>query len=95
MNVGAGAAVDNAGNGNYSSQQLSRHYDGTAPPLEITSSASGPTDISPLPMTIAFIEPVSDFALSEIVLDNGLSTSLVIGDNIVFTKRPLKLTRVI
>ena len=58
---------DQAGNGNDASDPLIRIFDSVGPSIAITSSTNETTNISPIPMTITFNEPVKGFEASDIV----------------------------
>ncbi|MGE0089234.1 MAG: Ig-like domain-containing protein [Bacteroidales bacterium] len=85
VNISSDVCTDLAGNNNTAATQLSRTYDGTAPTVAITSSASDTTNVSPIPVTITFSEAVTGFVLSDITFTNGSSTSLNTSDSITFT----------
>ncbi|MEZ4705112.1 MAG: Ig-like domain-containing protein [Bdellovibrionota bacterium] len=73
-NVAGGVAQDAAGNGNAAATQFSIVYDSAAPTVAITSSASSPTNTSPIPITITFSEPVTGFAVGDLVVGNGTAS---------------------
>ncbi|RLD04087.1 MAG: hypothetical protein DRI32_06335, partial [Chloroflexi bacterium] len=52
VDVAANAAQDSAGNNNTAATQFSINYDASAPTVTISSTASDPTNISPIPITI-------------------------------------------
>ena len=66
-------AADAASNGNTVSNTLSRTYttDITAPTVAITTTASEPTNVSPIPVTITFSEVVTGFVIGDITVSNG------------------------
>ncbi|HEX4925573.1 MAG TPA: Ig-like domain-containing protein, partial [Bdellovibrionales bacterium] len=71
LNVGAGVATDAAGNLNTAATQFTRTFDNSSPGLVITSTAPDPTNTSPIPVTFTFSEPVTGFAITDIVAGNG------------------------
>lgn len=73
VNVSGGRALDAAGNTNTAAGQLSRTFDDTAPTVALTSavSANSPTNMNPIPLTITFSEPVTGFAVGDIVVTNA------------------------
>ena len=75
VDIGGGIAVDGAGNGNTAATQFSITFDGTSPTVNITSTASGPTNVSPVPITITFDEPVTGFVAGDLTLGGGTSSN--------------------
>ena len=72
VNVAAGVANDGGGNGNTAAPQFSIVFDNTGPSVAITSALSpGPTNTSPIPITITFSEAVTNFIQSDITAGNG------------------------
>ena len=71
VSVAANVAVDAATNGNAVSNTLSRTYNNNLPAVTITSSATDPTNVSPIPVTITFSESVTGFIVGEILVTNG------------------------
>jgi uncharacterized repeat protein (TIGR02543 family) len=71
VNIPAGAVHDYAGNDNIAATQFSRTCDITSPKVVISSTASEPTNTSPIPMTITFSEPITGFEISDITVTNG------------------------
>ncbi len=71
IDVAAGVAHDAVGNANTAAAQLSRTYDSQAPSVSLTSTAGNPTNSSPIPVTITFLESVSDFVAGDITVGNG------------------------
>lgn len=59
--------------------------DAIAPTVSIMSSETGPTGVSPIPVTITFSEAVTGFALGDISVGNGNASNLQTSDNITFT----------
>jgi len=70
LDVAAGAATDLAGNDNTAAVQYTVTADVT-PPTATLSGPSGPTNMSPLPITLDFNEGVTGLLDSEIVIGNG------------------------
>ena len=75
VSVAANVAVDGASNNNTASNTLSRTYDNVAPAVTITSTATDPTNVSPIPVTITFSESVTGFVVGDITVTNGTSGS--------------------
>ena len=71
VSVAAGVAQDAAGNTNSASAVLARTYDGTAPTVSLTTTASNPTNISSIPVTVTFSESVTGFVAGDITVTNG------------------------
>jgi hypothetical protein len=69
--VNADATHDAAGNGNTASNPLSRDYTNVRPTVSMTSTASNPTNVSPIPVTVTFSASVSDFAEEDVTVDHG------------------------
>ena len=67
-------AVGNAIGGGYTSGQTYT-IDQTAPTATISTTASSPTSISPIPFTVTFSETVTGFMTSSIVVTNGTVSS--------------------
>jgi len=61
------------------------NYDGTAPTVTITSSATSPTSISPIPVTFTFSENVTGFTQDDISVGNGTISALTAVSAKVFT----------
>ena len=76
VNVAAGVAKDAAGNGNTASTELSRTFDNQRPAVTISSTASGSTNVKPIPVTITFSETVTGFDSSDIKVTNGIKGTL-------------------
>ncbi|HEX2934481.1 MAG TPA: Ig-like domain-containing protein [Bacteroidales bacterium] len=76
VNIAGGVATDAAGNGNAAAAQLSRTFDNVSPSVTISSSASETTNVSPIPVTITFSEPVTGFDASDITVTNGTKGTL-------------------
>ena len=76
VNLATAKAVDAAGNGNIAAAQLSVVYDSVKPAVTLTT-ASNPTNSSPIPITVTFSKPVTGFALLDLVVVNGTAGNLV------------------
>src|SRR5207302_5280439 len=61
VSVAANKAVDAANNGNTASNTLSLIYDNVAPSVILATTASDPTNTSPIPVTVTFSENVTGF----------------------------------
>ena len=80
VSVGAGAAVDAAGNPNAAvSTALVIEYDSASPTVTVTTTASDPTNVSPIPVAIVFNEAVREFDLSDVAVVNGTASNLTGG----------------
>ncbi|MDP4209832.1 MAG: Ig-like domain-containing protein, partial [Bacteroidota bacterium] len=76
INIAANVAQDAAGNRNTASNTLNIVYDSQAPSVNITSSASSPTNTSPIPVTVAFSEAVTGFAAGDVSVINGTAGTI-------------------
>jgi LPXTG-site transpeptidase (sortase) family protein len=65
-----------SGNGNHTGDQYYT-IDKDAPTVTITSSATDPTAFSPIPVTITFSKPVSDFVVGDLTVGNGTAGNLL------------------
>ena len=69
VDIPAGAARDDAGNGNTAAERFSIEYDG--PPSPIVSSAqASPTNATTIGFAVNFSEPVAGFGAGDVVLSN-------------------------
>ncbi len=59
--------------------------DETSPTVEITSTASDPTNTSPIPMTATFSETVTGFVVGDITVGNGTAGTFVAVSGTVYT----------
>jgi hypothetical protein len=84
VDIAAGVAQDAAGNDNTAATQFSISYDAEAPAVTITSTATDPTNVSPIPMTATFSEDVTGFTLGDITVSNGTAGNLA-GSGSVYT----------
>jgi hypothetical protein len=71
LTVNAGGAADTAGNELAAAASGSATYDATAPTATIVSSASDPTETTPIPFVITFSEPVTGFTTAGLTVTNG------------------------
>ncbi|MBV6646771.1 MAG: hypothetical protein KI790_15040 [Cyclobacteriaceae bacterium] len=85
VDIGAGVATDQAGNGNDAATQFSITYDSTNPAVLISTAESDPTGSSPIVFTITFDEEVDGFADSDLTIGNGTASNLSTSDSTVFT----------
>ncbi|MBF0312019.1 MAG: hypothetical protein HQK52_01315 [Oligoflexia bacterium] len=77
VDLSSGRVKDLAGNSSGASAGvLSVLYDSTAPTLILTSSATTPTNTTPIPVTITFSESVSGFESTDVSVTNGSVASL-------------------
>ncbi|MCC6458270.1 MAG: hypothetical protein IT328_25175 [Caldilineaceae bacterium] len=83
--IAAGAAQDTASNDNTAAPQFSRTFDGTSPSVSMSSSASDPTDVSPIPVTVQFNEIVSGFSAGDLSVTNGTVGNFVAVDGDTYT----------
>jgi len=71
VDVAAAVAQDIAGNNNTAATQLSLLYDSVAPTVTLSSSAPAVTNVTPIPMTATFSEPVTTFSAAGLTIGNG------------------------
>jgi hypothetical protein len=69
--VVAGGASDAAGNAFVGGASGSAVYDTTDPTATVTSTATDPTETSPIPFTVTFSEAVTGFTASGLTVTNG------------------------
>ena len=84
VSVGAGAAQDLAGNNNTASSASTIAFNGTIVSAMITTSATDPTNLSPIPFTVTFGESVTGFDVNDINVTNGTASN-VQGSGAVYT----------
>ena len=70
-NIAAGVANDLAGNPNAAAPAFSRTFDTVQPTVTISSTAGDPNNLSPMPVTLVFSEPVTGFAVDDISPTNA------------------------
>jgi VCBS repeat-containing protein len=83
VDVGAGAAVDQAVNGNTAAAQLARTFDSVSPALTLSTLALNPTN-SAFSVTANFSESVSGFVAGDISVTNGAASGFS-GSGSVYT----------
>jgi len=72
VQVNADTGTDAAGNGNLASSILTRQFDSVPPTITMSTTASEPTNTSPIPVTVQFSESVNGFIESDIAIVNGM-----------------------
>jgi hypothetical protein len=88
--IGAGAAIDGAGNASLASTSTDNSvtYDTTPPTVTITQAVgqADPTSVSPINFTVTFSEAVSDFATGDVTLSGsaGANSAVVTGGPTVY-----------
>jgi hypothetical protein len=85
VNVAASVAQDAASNGNTAATQYSITYDTVAPTVTLTSTATSPTKVSPIPMTATFSKAVTGFVVGDIMVGNGTAGNFVAVSTTVYT----------
>ena len=86
VNVAAAVAQDAASNGNTAATQYSITYVDTTPPtVTLTSTATSPTRVSPIPMTATFSEAVTGFVVGDITVGNGTAGNFAAVSGPVYT----------
>ncbi len=76
VDISAGVATDDAGNGNLAATTFSITFDSQSPTVAITSAETNPTNANPIPVSITFNESVSGFAIGDVVVTNGSASNL-------------------
>jgi hypothetical protein len=74
--IAEGVAKDSDGNGNLAAAQFARTYDSVAPTVSIGSVVAGLTNVSPIPVTVTFSEPVMGLTASEITVFNATAGNM-------------------
>src|SRR5262249_38127952 len=74
VNLVAGVAHDAAGNGNTAATQLTRVFDTVDPTVTISSTTNPATNVSPIPVTVSFSEPVTGFDGTAVTITGGTLT---------------------
>lgn len=77
VSIAAGTLTDVVGNSNLVSNTVNISIDRTSPTVSLSSTASDPTNTSPIPMTATFGESVTGFALADITVGNGVAGNLL------------------
>ncbi|MGV3505526.1 MAG: Ig-like domain-containing protein, partial [Adhaeribacter sp.] len=76
VDVAANVALDVATNSNLAAPQLVINYDNDKPTLNLSSSATNPTNLTTIPVTVIFSEPVTGFDIDDIVVAGGTKGTL-------------------
>ena len=76
--ITAGQVSNSLGSGNAASTSTDNTvtYDVTAPGVTVSTSASDPTNVSPIPVSIVFTEPVTGLSLGGLNVTNGTGSNL-------------------
>jgi hypothetical protein len=77
VDIAADVAADAAQNGNSAATQFSITVDSAGPTVTISSTASNPTGAWPIPVSVSFSEPVTDFDVSDINVTNAAADVFV------------------
>ena len=85
VNVAANVCIDGASNQNSASTLFTRLFDNLSPTVIISSTASDPTNVSPIPMTFTFNESVTGFTSTDIIVSNGTVGNFVTVSGTVYT----------
>ena len=72
VDIPAGAAADENGNGNMAAPTFSRLFDTTPPTIALSSEAPDPAGVSPIVVVTAFSEPVTGFSSDNANFKTGL-----------------------
>lgn len=89
VDVSAAVCVDAAGNANSAATQFSRTYDSVLPSAVVSTTATDPTNTSPIPVTVVFSEPVLGFGPGGISTSNGVVNNFAgAGDTYTFDLVP-------
>ena len=71
----ANVVTDNSGNPNTASNTITVTFDNVAPTPTITTTASDPTSVNPIPFTVTFSEDVTGFTASGLTITNGTASN--------------------
>ena len=71
VDIAGGVATDTAGNPNTAATQFTIVSDPAAPSVTLSTTATSPTKLSPIPFTATFSEAVTGFAAGDITVTNG------------------------
>jgi large repetitive protein len=82
--VAADVAQDGAGNGNQASAVLTRNYDVTKPTVVLATTAPDAVNAA-YAITLTFSEPVADFQLTDLMVNNGTASDLQAMSATVYT----------
>ena len=85
VGIAASVAHDAVPNLNRASNILAFTYDSIAPTVVLSSSVTSPTNVSPIPVTAVFSEPVTGLSASTFSLTNGTAANLATDDNTTYT----------
>ena len=85
IDIAAGAAQDSTSNPSNAAVQFRMTYDNVQPTVTISSIASNPTGTSPIPVTVAFSEPVMGFVAGDVTIGNGTISSFASSGSITYT----------
>ncbi|HQM39417.1 MAG TPA: Ig-like domain-containing protein, partial [Clostridia bacterium] len=76
INIASGVVTDAAGNNNTAASELIRIYDSIKPTVAIHSATNSITNLSVIPVTITFSEPVTGFTVEDVIVTNGIKGTL-------------------
>ncbi|MBW4960643.1 Ig-like domain-containing protein [Sulfitobacter sp. CW3] len=76
LSVAAATFTDAAGNANTASNEVTTTYDGTAPTVSISTSATAVSGATTLNVVVKFSEDVTGFEASDVVVANGSVNSV-------------------
>ncbi|MEI7687049.1 MAG: Ig-like domain-containing protein, partial [Planctomycetota bacterium] len=85
VNLAAGAAFDAANNGNTAAAPYSITFDTAPPTVAITTTASDPTSLTSIPITLTFNESVLGFTQSGVNVTNGTISNFVAVNETTYT----------
>jgi len=85
VNIPANVAQDSTGNGNPPATPFTVTFDGTLTTVALTSTATSPTKLTPIPVTATFSGTVTGFAANEITVTNGAISNFVASSGSVYT----------
>jgi hypothetical protein len=71
VSIAADVVTDAAGNGNLAAGPGSTQSDKTSPTVAISTTATDPTHVSPIPITVTFNEDVTGFDADDLIVTNG------------------------
>ena len=76
--ITTGQVSNSLGSGNAASTSTDNTvtYDVTSPGVTVSTSASDPTNLSPIPVSIVFTEPVTGLSLAGLTVTNGTASNL-------------------
>lgn len=85
VDVVTAVAQDSAGNDNAAATQFLIAYDSVSPTVIISSTATNPTQVSPIPLTFQFSEPVTGFAVGDVAVANATVGNFIAVDGDTYT----------